>query len=327
MPEQIDNQLHAVDSPASDFALLRNARHYPLGFPMDLTTNSADVLKAAAESWQLFSSAFNETPVRICLRVHDGDARLPAPPKFQWHDHLMSIISDTGNFVICDFRSNFAFGWVTPAVAANHGFLRYYFLDAATLSLVEQSHLAPLHGAFIARQGRGVVLCGHSFAGKSTLAYACARAGWTLIADDGTFLVRDHADRYGIGNPHTIRLRNGARHLFPELAGRLSITLRNGKIGMEILTSELPISVATGCPIEHVVFLNRREAGSACLEHYPKDKALAWCEQFSVFGEPHVRAAISRSYRRLLGAGIWELSYRNLDDAIACLEELIQPGG
>jgi hypothetical protein len=179
----------------------------------------------------------------------------------------------------------------------------------------------------IARGDCGVVLCGDSFAGKSTLAYASARAGWTYISDDGTFLVRDRSDLYAVGNPHFIRFREDARELFPELAGRLAVLRPNGKVGIEMSTRDLPIAVAPGARIEHVVFLDRQRSGPAHLRHYPKDQTRSWCENFVSFGTDEVRLAQTRCHQRLLDASLWELSYQNFDDAIRRLDELVESGG
>jgi len=179
----------------------------------------------------------------------------------------------------------------------------------------------------IGRNGIGVALCGESMSGKSTLAYACARAGWQYISDDGTYLLRKESGRYAIGEHHSVRFREDARELFPELRDRLPMVRPNGKLGMEILTRELPIATVPGCSIDHIVFLNRNEPGPARLRPYPKDQFLAWCEQAACYGAAEVRAAQVRSYGRLAGARIWELCYRNFDNAIHRLEQLVDSGG
>ena len=86
----------------------------------------------------------------------------------------MQVFADPENFLICDFNQGLAFGWVTRAVAADHALLRYRFSTCGAMMLIAQRALAPLHGALIVRNGCGVMLCGESFAGKSTLAYAAA---------------------------------------------------------------------------------------------------------------------------------------------------------
>ena len=224
MTEISSPETAVADPLRSSFPFPLVATYYPLGFAVEISTNSRLVLDAAEESWGLETQAFDAPPVHLSLGVTDqSGGALPAPPRFLSRGHLMSIVADASNSVVCDFHGGFAFGWVTETVAATPDFLRYRFLESSVLSLVEQRHLAPVHGALVARAGRGVLLCGDSFAGKSTLAYACARAGWTYISDDATSLVRKLPDLQGIGQFYAIRLRESARKLFPELATRLAV--------------------------------------------------------------------------------------------------------
>jgi hypothetical protein len=326
MPECSHVERAQVDPTLGQFELPLRRRFFPFGFPLDLETNSTEVIQAAEEGWGHFSKEFDETPVRLALGVTDSDSMPSERSSFRSREHLMFLVADPENFLTFDFISGFAFGWITRAVAADHPLLRYRFLSAAAM-LIEQSALAPLHGALLMRNGCGVMLCGDSFAGKSTLAYACARAGWTYISDDGTFLVRNRADRYAIGDPYTIRFREDARDLFPELADRIPVVRPNGKIAIEMFTHELPINTAPGCSIDHVVFLNRQQHGHARLRHYPKDQAWEEWEKYASFGTDQVRAAQRHCHERLLQAGIWELTHSHFDDAVARLEQLVDSGG
>jgi hypothetical protein len=314
------------DPVLSEFEFPLQQTFYPLGFPLELSTNSADVMDAAAESWGSFAQAFQEGPMRFSLGVVPGEGRLPLRSTFRSREHLMSMFADASNFVISDFNKNFAFGWVTQSIAKDHAVLQYRFLKPTVMMLAEHMALAPIHGALIARNGNGILLCGDSLSGKSTLSYACARAGWTFVCDDGTLLVRKHSSRYAIGNPTSIRFREDARRLFPELAGRQPKMLPISKLGFEVFTRELPITTAPGCVIEHIVFLNRNQQGPARLRPYSKDQALAWCERTVSYGTSEVRADQLRCYQRLADAGVWELCYRDFDDAISRLEQLVDSG-
>jgi len=300
---------------------------YPLGFPMELETNSDEVIAAAREGWGDFAPAFDEPPIRLCLGVTDSDASLlTIKSVFAAREHVASLYADADNFVLCDFRQGFAFGRVTRGVSVDHPLLRYRFLMPAAHMLAEQKALAPLHGALVVKNDVGVMLCGESMAGKSTLAYACARAGWSYVSDDGTFLVRSRSDRYAVGDFSNIRLRQDAIQLFPELSDRLAVVRPNGKIALEIRTRELPISVLPGHSIDHVVFLDRGDSLSPSIRPYPGERALEEWKQYAAFGTQEVREEQLHSQRRLLNAGMWMMHYSRLDDAIATLDRLVQAG-
>lgn len=328
MLEQPELETSRADALLAAVALPRSGLFFPLGYSLRIEANSQEVIAAAYQAWGAFPQRSKERPIRISVTVSDSRTALPEPPVFHPRDHLMAIVSDAENFLMCEYRSGFAFGCVTPATVADHGFFRYHFLEAAAMSLIAQLYLASVHGALVQLDGRGVLLCGDSHAGKSTLAYACARAGWTFISDDATSLIRDSEDRYAIGNPHSLRLREDAKLLFPELDVFLAGVRPNGKIGIEVVTDTLPgISTADGSSIDHVVFLNR-QAGALKLVRFDSAEALCWFEQFSMaYGSKDVQDSQNRAYRRLLRANTWELRYHDLDNAVERLERLVRSGG
>jgi hypothetical protein len=310
------------DPTLSAFDLPLRRRVFPFGFPLDFETNSPDAMEAMSEEWGEFKQASAYAPVRVCLGVSDSDAGALSEGIVRSRGHLLTVIFDPENFMVYDFNQGLAFGWVTNGVAADRHWLRRHFLAAAGRWIVEQRYLAALHGALIARNERGILLCGDSFAGKSTLAYACARAGWTFLSDDGTFLIRSRCDRFAIGDPYVIRLRLDAPDLFPELADTTPKVRRNGRIGIEIRTHEWPIAVAHGCAIENVVLLNRNKSGPAHLRPCNRQRMQESWRGDTPFGTDQVREEQQRCFERLLDADLWEMRYSNLDDAISTLEQL-----
>jgi len=331
MPEDLSPIQVTADPVLLAFELPLRRTFYPLGYPLVLETNSRDVMDAAEAGWGEYECMFRGEPVRVCLGVAESDSESPLPASvIRAREHLMSIVADAENFMLCDFDRGFAFGWVTRSTASDHPLLRYRFLIAGGATLAEQRALAPLHGALISRNGTGVMLCGDSFAGKSTLAYACARAGWTYVSDDGTFLVRDRHDRYAIGDPHSVRFRTDAPELFTELADHLPTVRPNGKIAIEVRTRDLSLATAAGCVVDHVVFLdrepNRQHRTPASLHRYPESLALEEWSRNLVLGTEDVRAAQRACHERLLGAGLWRMQYSHLDDAVALLERLVDQG-
>jgi hypothetical protein len=323
MPVEIETQPELDDILLRDIPTPKRAMFFPLGFPVEIATNSEAVIAAARHAWGHFEPEHAETPLSLCLTVTEQDGeRPPAQPKFRSHLHLMSIVVDARNHVICDFSQGCAFGWITRSVAEQPDFLRLRFLEPAVMTLLVAAHLAPIHGALVTRQGIGIALCGNSFAGKSTLAYACARSGWTFVADDGTFLIRNRANRFAIGNPYSLRFREDAKILFPELAGCVVAVRPNGALGMEVPTSRLPVSTIGGCSIDHLVFLRRSAKGRARMTRCDAEEALRWLDRASLYGPADVQRSQRQAYRRLLDAGLWELHYSDLSDAVNLLEQL-----
>ncbi|MBV9887206.1 MAG: hypothetical protein JO119_11720 [Acidobacteria bacterium] len=238
--------------------------------------------------------------------------------------------------------SGFSFGWMTPATVADPAFFRYHFLELMTGILLGPAHFGVVHSACVSCNGHGVLLCGHSRAGKSTLAYACSQRGWTFVSDDAVQTVRKNPSRRVIGYPLSLRLRADAANLFPQLEER-AVTLRqNGEFGFEIPTTELPnLKTAFTCEIDHVVFLNRAWDGPARISPFPKDRARKWMEDVQdltftcapdrpgnrgemLLADPTAREEQNASLEPLLAGGIHELCYSDLDSAVDCLETLVQ---
>src|SRR5665213_4384659 len=114
MPQRSSMEKVIPDPVLSSFELPLRQTFYPLGFPLELQTNSAEVIAAASEGWGAFQQAFNERPVRLCLGVLEGESgALPLESVVRSREHMMSIIADPENFVVCDFNRGFAFGWVS----------------------------------------------------------------------------------------------------------------------------------------------------------------------------------------------------------------------
>ncbi len=318
----------ALDPVLSDFSLPLRGIYYPLGFAVEIVTNSSEVLAAAEESWGRFQQVFWEPPVRIEVGVMADDFyECPPVPRCRARGTLMANVANPRNFSVCDMRSGFAFAWLTPAVAENRAYLRYYFLEAAALTLLDCLYLTPLHAACVEIAGQGVLLCGESGAGKSSLAFACARNGWKFLSDDGSAIVRKRKGRVVVGNPHQMRFRESAIKLFPELKDQRVTPRATGKMAIELATSMLPeIKTITECQIDYIVFLNRRGPAPSGLLSLPEEIASQYFEQYIAFGEEKIRRAQSASIQNLLTARVFEMRYQDLDWAVARLEALVQEG-
>jgi hypothetical protein len=316
-----------ANSVLSNVELSLRATFFPLGFPVEIATNSPAVLAAAEQSWRLFRPQFDFPPLRVELGVAEdepGMTDLPPAPVCRVREHLLTNVADGGNFVACDLKHGFAFGWVTRSTADSPLYLRYHFLEAAVLAMLSTLRAAALHAACVAPYGHGMLLCGDSGAGKSSLAFAGARSGWTYISDDSTYLPLDRGDRLVVGNSHQIRFRDSGVQLFPELEGR-SITPRaTGKPSIEVSTLEFPeLITSDSARVEYIVFLNRRNAATPGLHPCSRESALRWFLQASLLS---AGAAAESGVRNLVGVEVFELRYTDLDWAVERLEQLALTG-
>jgi hypothetical protein len=307
------------------FDLPLTGTYHPLGFTFQIATNSREVLLAAEESWRHFKKRFAEPPVHFRLGISESKSRkCPPIPVVKGHRDIIASVADARNFVVSN--GDFAFGWLTKAAAAHRAYLRYCFLEATFYVLTVPTYLAPIHGACVSHRGSGVLLCGDSQAGKSSLAYACARCGWSFLCDDATYLVRERPGRIVIGNPYQIRFRESAMEFFPELRHQRLSDHLSGKLSIELVTSSLPqITLALETRVDFIVMLNRRP-GPATLVRRSRESVRDWFASTLAGSPPEVRQLQRASLENLLTADIFELRYSDFSQAIAQLESMVHTG-
>ncbi len=258
--------------------------------------------------------------------LDDGSTEWPAAPVFRAQRNLIVSIADPGNFCVTDVVRGFSFAWLTAAAASRRGYLRYHFLEAAAMSHVANRYTAPIHAACVELNGQGVMLCGDSGAGKSSLSFACARAGWTYITDDASYLVNGRKDRLVVGNCHLVRFRPSAAELFAEVAGKPLTPRAVGKPSIELLTATIPgIARASSSVVNYVVYLNRRDANIQELVQFPEESSRRYMHRH-LFGLEELRTVQIASIDRLLGTEAFELRYRDLDWAVDRLARLVREG-
>ena len=296
--------------------------YYAQGFPVEIATNSRDVLEAAAESWGMYQLEFDRKPVELRIIVQpQGD--LAGEPSFRGQRGCFSIVSDRDNFAFYDSRTMLGCCFVSEKTVGDRSWFRYHFLETMVYMLLAQHYVVPVHAACVARDGSGVLLCGWSGAGKSTLAFACARAGWTFLGDDSTWLLPEEDDGTAAGRPHLARFRDDAPRLFPELEGYVARARPNGKLSIEVPLSAFPrIRTAKRCRIASVVLLDRQDGGGAGAKAIPPSEVVErLIGDMPSYGD-EVNARAERTVRRLLRVPAYRLTYSALDEAVALLSEL-----
>jgi hypothetical protein len=296
-------------------------RHYPLGFPLDLATNSRDVLDAAEEAWR--DSPAQHTADPLVLHVFVSPDGPPAGGgRHRMHGHLYAVVSDQDNFAHVDLRARFGVVHVSQATASDHSALRWFYLESLPYLMLAQRDVVMVHAGCVVRNGCGILLCGSSTAGKSTLAYACAHAGWTWLSDDCTCLLPAAGDRTAIGRTSIARLRLDATRFFPELEQFAARVRPTGTVGIEVPMDELAgVRTTRRAAIGAITFLDRGP-GAPFIEPLSPEQAVdRLLADLPSYG-PEVDPIHERAIRAVTEAPGFRLHYETIQQGLDLLSQL-----
>ena len=312
-----------IDGPE----LLLQCRLYPYGFPMEVRTNSAEVISLLTDMLGAFEQGFDEEPIRAEIRTIETDSdECPPQPTYRQTYPIFTAVADKDNYLILDLATRRSYMTLSKGALRHELYLRFFFMESIAGVHIGTSSATPLHAGCVSLEGSAVLLCGDSGAGKSTLTYACARAGWTYITDDCSFLLHRKDRNLVTGNCYRARFRPTAGELFPEIAGRELTPRAGGKPSIELPTIQLSNIVSSQTEeVNYMVFLNRHSGGPHELVPYPRDIARAFFRSY-LFGGDETLLKHYEAIERLLAIDVMELRYTDLDWAIERLRMLVREG-
>jgi hypothetical protein len=319
----LDFSTHPIEVPDPPL----RQQFYPLGFPAEIRTNSAEVLQMAEDLWGKFEKLYDTDAIRVDVHVAECDsAECPPEPSYRLMWPLMLTVADAQNYMVADLTEDRTRIVISNAGEMHSLYFRYFFLEAAVWCHIATRHATPVHAGCVALNGRGVLLLGDSGAGKSSLSYACARRGWTYVTDDASYLLNCGGERMVTGNSRQVRLRPTAAELFPEIDGMELTPRAAGQPSIELPTASLPhIACSQLARVDFLVFLKRCPGGLLKLAPYRADVARYFMRQ-QLYGSAQSLAVQYRAIEGLLSAKIFELRYGDLDSAIDRLRKLVWEG-
>ena len=309
----------------SDMELPLSETFYPLGYAVQILTNEQSVLDAARESFGHMLPRYTEFTLQVRVGVSDGGTMdCPPEPIRREYNHLFSLVADAENQALMDLKSCTNFIWVKRSTVQRRLYFRYNLLEKPVYVLLGSSVVTDLHAACVSKYDRGVLLCGNSGAGKTTLAYACARAGWTYTSDDTSYLINSSKSPRVAGHSHRIRFRDAAKSVFRELANRELTPRLEGKPSIEVSTSEFD-GIETSCEarIHAIVYLNRDFTGTARSVALADGTAVRRMSQ-ELYSSGEIRMKQEKALDALRDIPTYELRYCDLSSAIEILELLVR---
>jgi hypothetical protein len=307
-----------------DTPLPLRTEYFPMGQSFRIATNSRLVHAVAESMWSRFRPLSNESALRLHIEVNTDELREGlAPPVLRARGHLVSMITDSRNFVNADLRAGFAFAHFTQDLVGDTDYWRYHFLEPLACMMTGAHYFTYLHASCVSRYGRAIVLCGDSGAGKTCLAFACARRGWTFHSGDATAIVRNDVHRI-VGRPFEIRFRSAARQLFGELWRYPPAMRPNNKYDIELDPRDLGLAAEVEGHARHIVFLNRSpDSVPASVVPFSKSEALCRLEQNICFGDKMIRGEQRDALAGFLTLPVWQLTYSDWGDAEETLRLLV----
>jgi hypothetical protein len=236
-----------------------------------LASNSEEIL-AATSRWHCSSRPRSNRTFDLELLL---DRSLPCDRdvKMQTHfrgmHHLVFATIGSHELFTFDLARRRVIGAVSQTSATDANFWNRHWLPITIGVMGTTVGVTPLHSACLDHNGRGLLLAGNSGAGKSTLTVALARAGFSLISDDWTYISRDAAaadsptlTAHGLNAPIKL-LPDAVRH-FPELGTRAPKMWFNGELAFELTPEEICGAPAQSTARPHWLLLLERTAQPGC---------------------------------------------------------------
>ncbi len=300
-----------------------------MGESLIFQTNEKRLLDAADEAFGRFPlPSSSKDPLVIQLFV-TGKSRepilLPLKPDYTSQGHLFSINAGNQGYALADLRSGFAIGYLSTEMLQDLTYVRYNFIEPLGLSMLGLSRkYFVVHAACVVKHGISFLLHARAGTGKSTLAYACVRRGYQLLAEDA---VQVKALPSGVqlwGAPWRFHLLPDARQLFPEIGGRQEMVQVNGEWKIEIDLEEMyPGSTIIQAAPGPVVLLERKRSVTSGIQPVDRKQAMS---QFEVIWSWQTGwdEYLESASQCLLDHGIYRLSMNaSPDDAVDALDTLL----
>jgi hypothetical protein len=297
-----------------------------------LRSNAPELIEAFEETlgpWGVppgRSDLISAERVRGALVLSDeSEGPAPDPPvryRIARPDRL--VISTPGSVAVSDAARREFTGTVTRELVSSGAYFRGKVLEAMVLAVVTWLDRQPLHASAVVRDGTALLLHGPSGTGKSTLAYAAARAGLSVLSEDTVFVQLDPQLRIW-GVPNALHLPPDARRYFPELDGQPARLLPTGKHKVALRLAELGAANASSAVERAGICVMDRSAGGVAgyvpMNPAQLEAALVRSREpgFDLFD--HARGDLARA---LCAGGAWRLTLADPpQDTIPLLHELL----
>ena len=244
---------------------------------------------------------------RVDIIVEKDASRGTAPPlehTVQGREQLEIRCGESSG--IADARMQQARATVRESLLHHSDHFRHNFLETLVLFLVSARDRQPFHAAAVVDGDVALLLAGPPGAGKSTLMYACMKAGMRVLADDHVNLQSRPQLRIW-GMPAYVHLRTDARVFFPELPETGSV-ITNG-------TSKVPVALSDQQTKARALYVERaglcllqRNGGALRIETLEPEDAIRAATSSLEPGFDLFADTIEEPLLRIVRNGAWRMT-------------------
>ena len=249
-----------------------------LGGRFQFESNSERLLRLVDSAYaglpkHKFAGPIPRLRVRLELTTRQRPGRAGEPLAFRMLSGagFLGGATDSSNFVAISARERAALVVVSEGMLRFAYHTRYELIEFAVFTLAARVQgLIPLHGACVGHGGRGLLLTGHSGAGKSTVALHCLLQGFDFVSEDSVFVAPATMLATGVANFLHVRA-NSLRFLARSAdATRIKespvIRRRSGVEKFEVDLRRLPYRLAPApVKLDGIIFVSARHGATGSL--------------------------------------------------------------
>lgn len=184
-----------------------------------------EIVDEAFSAWQNVEHSprlISDISARFRIHVETGeetDSGKHAEVRVRSPDLPRTLLGSARSMGIADASRREALLYTTSGLVRDRHHFRHNVLEVLTLGVLTRLDRVPLGAACISKGDTALLLAGSAGSGRSTLAYAAAKAGFGILADDRVSIQLEPRLRVW-GTPGWILLPPSAASHFEDLAGR-----------------------------------------------------------------------------------------------------------